>query len=96
MLKTPSVFEFAAIPQVMAMATFALFYNNYCVFEGKGSKIRRGLAVKLMQRATDINSVKKIYLEYATEISKKSRQILGTNPKDESFKKISLACANVL
>ena len=33
----------------MAMATFDLFYNNHDLFVKNGSKIRRGLAVKLIQ-----------------------------------------------
>lgn len=48
-LTDPTVFHFAAIPQVMGVASLALFYNNYDVFEKRGTKIRRGLAVKLIQ-----------------------------------------------
>jgi farnesyl-diphosphate farnesyltransferase len=48
-LQNPSVFQFAAIPQVMALATFHHFYNNYNIYQRKDNKIRRGLALHLMQ-----------------------------------------------
>jgi farnesyl-diphosphate farnesyltransferase len=40
-LESPQVFAFCAIPQVMAIATLALCYNNGKVFEGV-VKMRRG------------------------------------------------------
>jgi farnesyl-diphosphate farnesyltransferase len=40
------VFKFCAIPQVMAIATLDLCYNNYEVFK-REIKIRKGLAVKV-------------------------------------------------
>jgi farnesyl-diphosphate farnesyltransferase len=45
-LKNKSVFKFCAIPQVMAIATLALCYDNYQVFQ-TNVKIRKGLAVKV-------------------------------------------------
>lgn len=46
-LTDKKVFNFCAIPQVMAIATLALCYNNYNVFTGV-VKIRRGLTAKIM------------------------------------------------
>ena len=40
-LRNPQVFSFCAIPQIMAIATLALCYNNGDVFEGV-VKMRRG------------------------------------------------------
>ena len=40
-LEDPQVFAFCAIPQVMAIATLAMCYNNGKVFEGV-VKMRRG------------------------------------------------------
>jgi farnesyl-diphosphate farnesyltransferase len=40
-LKHPQVFSFCAIPQIMAIATLYLCYNNGAVFEGV-VKMRRG------------------------------------------------------
>lgn len=42
-LRDQSVFNFCAIPQVMAIATLALVYRNPAVFE-RNIKIRRGEA----------------------------------------------------
>jgi hypothetical protein len=80
----------------MALATFALFYNNYDIFCKSGNKIRRGLAVKLMLEANDIEKVKSIYFNYAVEIHRRARSNFGKNKTDESFEKVSLACANVI
>lgn len=46
-LKDKKIFNFCAIPQVMAIATLALCYNNYEVFQGV-VKIRRGQTAKIM------------------------------------------------
>jgi farnesyl-diphosphate farnesyltransferase len=46
-LHEPTVFNFCAIPQTMAIATLALCYNNYQVFQ-KEVKIRKGEAVHLI------------------------------------------------
>ena len=48
-LRNQSVFEFCAIPQVMAIATLALLFRNYDVYR-KVVKIRKGqtLAVSIL------------------------------------------------
>eukprot|EP00026_Physarum_polycephalum_P008282 Phypoly_transcript_08364.p1 GENE.Phypoly_transcript_08364~~Phypoly_transcript_08364.p1 ORF type:complete len:435 (+),score=48.99 Phypoly_transcript_08364:174-1478(+) len=46
-LKEKRIYNFCAIPQVMAIATLALCYNNYNVFTGV-VKIRRGQTAKIM------------------------------------------------
>ena len=94
-LKEPSVFQFAAIPQVMAIATFDLFYNNYDLFTKRGTKIRKGLAIKLIQHATDFENTKKIYLQHVLNISATARSNLGKNPEDQSFESILINCARV-
>ena len=47
MLRDPTVFQFCAVPQVMAVATLAKLYNNPDVFTGV-VKISKGLACQLM------------------------------------------------
>lgn len=80
----------------MGIASLALFYNNYDVFRKRGGvKIRRGLAVLLIQEATDIEKVKKIYFDFAADISYRARANLGRNPQDKSFEAIAIACAEV-
>eukprot|EP01111_Echinosteliopsis_oligospora_P004680 TRINITY_DN1772_c0_g1_i1.p1 TRINITY_DN1772_c0_g1~~TRINITY_DN1772_c0_g1_i1.p1 ORF type:complete len:410 (-),score=105.60 TRINITY_DN1772_c0_g1_i1:5-1234(-) len=46
-LRDKNIFNFCAIPQVMAIATLAKCYNNYDVFTGV-VKIRRGQTAKIM------------------------------------------------
>ncbi|XP_067423704.1 squalene synthase-like isoform X3 [Emydura macquarii macquarii] len=67
-LKNQSVFNFCAIPQVMAIATLAACYNNKQVFRGV-VKIRKGQAVTLMMDATNIQAVKAIMYQYVEESS---------------------------
>jgi farnesyl-diphosphate farnesyltransferase len=94
-LENKTVFRFAAIPQLMAIASISLFYNNPEIFSKKGNKIRKGLAVKLILSAEDFESVKQIYYDYAIHISQTSRAVLGRNDKDKSFNSISVATSNV-
>ncbi|EPY77491.1 squalene synthase [Camelus ferus] len=86
-LRNQSVFNFCAIPQVMAIATLAACYNNQQVFRGV-VKIRKGQAVTLMMDATNMPAVKAIIHQYMEEIyqripdsdqcSGKTRQIIST------------------
>ncbi|XP_028377585.1 squalene synthase isoform X1 [Phyllostomus discolor] len=85
-LRNQSVFNFCAIPQVMAIATLAACYNNQQVFKGV-VKIRKGQAVTLMMDATNMPAVKAIIYQYMEEIyhripdsdasSSKTRQIIS-------------------
>nr|XP_006115892.1 squalene synthase-like [Pelodiscus sinensis] len=75
-LKNQSVFNFCAIPQVMAVATLAACYNNKQVFRGV-VKIRKGQAVTLMMDATNIQAVKAIMYQYVEEIY---RKVPSTHP----------------
>ncbi|ORY46410.1 farnesyl-diphosphate farnesyltransferase [Rhizoclosmatium globosum] len=95
-LKEPSVIHFCAIPQVMAIASIALFFNNSVVFTKGGLKIRRGLAVKLIYEGTTFEGVKNVFKRYALEIAKQNSKRVGTNPKDESFMPMSIACSKVI
>lgn len=86
-LRNQSVFNFCAIPQVMAIATLAACYNNQQVFKGV-VKIRKGQAVTLMMDATNMPAVKAIICQYMEEIyqripnsdptSGKTRQIISS------------------
>ena len=49
-----------------------------------------------IQEATSIEKVKKIYLDYAMDISFRARANLGKNPLDKSFEQIAIACAEVM
>ncbi|KAJ3122113.1 bifunctional farnesyl-diphosphate farnesyltransferase/squalene synthase [Physocladia obscura] len=95
-LKEPSVLHFCAIPQVMAIASIALFFNNNVVFTKGGLKIRRGLAVKLIYEATTFDGVKEVFKKYALDIARQNSLRVGKNPKDESFMPISEACSDIV
>ncbi|MED6282147.1 Farnesyl-diphosphate farnesyltransferase [Characodon lateralis] len=69
-LRNQSVFNFCAIPQVMAIATLSTCYNNPMVFQGV-VKIRKGQAVTLMMEATNMRAVQTIIAQYSQEILKK-------------------------
>lgn len=69
-LKDQKIFNFCAIPQVMAIATLAEIYNNPDVF-CKNVKIRKGLAAKLIMDTKDINDVGKTFNYFITQIEKK-------------------------
>ncbi|KAL2082192.1 hypothetical protein ACEWY4_022010 [Coilia grayii] len=69
-LRNQSVFNFCAIPQVMAIATLSACYNNPMVFQGV-VKIRKGQAVTLMMQATNMAAVKSIIAQYSQEMLQK-------------------------
>ncbi|KAG9468664.1 squalene synthase-like isoform X2 [Eleutherodactylus coqui] len=83
-LRNQSVFNFCAIPQVTAVATLAACYNNRQVFKGV-VKIRRGQAVTLMVKATNIHAVRAIVYQYVNEID---RKISMRDPSAERTKSI--------
>ncbi|KAH0894626.1 hypothetical protein HID58_057055 [Brassica napus] len=55
-LRDPSIFRFCAIPQIMAIGTLALCYNNVQVFRGV-VKLRRGLTAKVIDRTKTMADV---------------------------------------
>jgi farnesyl-diphosphate farnesyltransferase len=87
-LKHQSVFNFCAIPQVMAIATLALVFNNKDVYQ-KNVKMRKGEAVKLIMAATNIHNVVAIFREYLHILSKKN------DARDPNFMNISIAVGRV-
>ncbi|ROL45223.1 Squalene synthase [Anabarilius grahami] len=78
-LRNQSVFNFCAIPQVMAIATLSACYNNPQVFHGV-VKIRKGQAVTLMMQATNMGAVQSIIAQYSQEILQK---VSVTDPSRE-------------
>lgn len=87
-LKEQSVFNFCAIPQVMAIATLALVFRNKDVFQ-KNVKIPKGEACELMLEVGNLRSVSAIFRKYLKIIHNKN------TPKDPNFTRISLAIAKV-
>ncbi|CAO3663441.1 unnamed protein product [Umbelopsis ramanniana] len=83
-LKNQSVFNFCAIPQVMAIATLALVFNNKDVYQ-RNVKLRKGTAVKLIMASTNMDNVVAIFREYLHVLSCKN------DAADPNFMKISIA-----
>eukprot|EP00049_Salpingoeca_infusionum_P011727 m.205305 g.205305 ORF g.205305 m.205305 type:complete len:416 (-) comp15014_c1_seq2:4970-6217(-) len=78
-IKTETIFNFCAIPQVMAIATLSLCYNNGSVFE-QNVKIRRGTAVQLMMKATNMQNILEIFSQYSVELRRKFNPSNQTAP----------------
>ncbi|TPX32108.1 squalene synthase [Synchytrium microbalum] len=91
LLQNQTVFQFAAIPQVMAIASIALFFNNAVIFQRAGLKIRRGLAVKLILGCNSFDSVKDIYRGYIKDLTLANDIRVGSNPYDKSFLRVGQA-----
>jgi hypothetical protein len=87
-LKNQSVFNFCAIPQVMAIATLSLVFNNLDIYQ-RNIKIRKGQAVKLIMDSTDMDNVVAIFRQYVFEISRKNE---ATDP---NFMEISMSIGRV-
>lgn len=63
-VRSPDVFNFVAIPQVMAIATLAECYNNGRVFEGV-VKIRRSKTAQLVLNTKNMDALYKVFLTYS-------------------------------
>ena len=88
-LKEQSVFNFAAIPQSMAIATLELVFRNPKVFE-KNIKISKGEACRIMMQSTqNLKLVCEVFRDYTRKIHKKN------TPRDPNFLKISITCGKV-
>ncbi|CAD6578312.1 MAG: bifunctional farnesyl-diphosphate farnesyltransferase/squalene synthase [Alectoria sarmentosa] len=88
-LKEQSVFNFAAIPQSMAIATLELVFRNPKIFE-KNIKITKGEACRIMMQSTqNLKLVCEVFREFTRKIHKKN------TPRDPNFLKISIACGKI-
>ncbi|XP_031271622.1 squalene synthase-like [Pistacia vera] len=69
-LKNPAIFRFCAIPQVMAIGTLALCYNNIEVFRGV-VKMRRGLTAKVIDRTNKMSDVYGAFYDFSCMLKSK-------------------------
>ncbi|ODQ67741.1 squalene synthetase [Nadsonia fulvescens var. elongata DSM 6958] len=83
-----SVFTFCSIPQVMAIATLELVYQNPKVFQ-TNIKIRKGQAATLISESETMAGVCRIFREYIRKIHHKSR------PEDPNYLRIGIACGKI-
>lgn len=85
-LKEQSVFNFAAIPQSMAIATLELVFRNPDIFK-KNVKITKGEACRIMTQSTQsLKLVCEVFRTFTRKIHKRN------SPRDPNFVKISVAC----
>lgn len=88
-IKEQSVFNFVAIPQIMAIATLALVFRNTSLFD-RNVKISKGDACKLMYQSTQTTEV--LFRGFRDCV----RQLRAKNdPNDPQFLTISTSCAGV-
>lgn len=88
MVKDPSSFNFCAIPQVMAIATLALVFNNRDVLH-KNIKIRKGTTCKLILASRTMPGVVQVFKQYIQIINHKSPV------EDPNYLKIGIRCGEI-
>ncbi|CAD7697170.1 unnamed protein product [Ostreobium quekettii] len=96
MLQNQQVFRFCAIPQVMAIGTLALCFNNGGVFEGE-VKMRRGQTCVIFESVESMKDVYKYFREFAGTIGAKCQaSVLKRDPNSrktmETIEKIEELC----
>ncbi|KAF9676075.1 hypothetical protein SADUNF_Sadunf09G0100700 [Salix dunnii] len=69
-LQEPGIFRFCAIPQVMAIGTLALCYNNINVFKGV-VKMRRGLTAQIIHRTKTMADVYGAFFDFSCMLKSK-------------------------
>ncbi|KAF5786123.1 Squalene synthase [Helianthus annuus] len=69
-LRDPAIFRFCAIPQIMAIGTLALCYNNVQVFQGV-VKMRRGLTAKVIDRTRTMGDVYQAFYDFSSMLKSK-------------------------
>nr|ADC32654.1 squalene synthase [Aralia elata] len=69
-LRDPAIFRFCAIPQIMAIGTLALCFNNIQVFRGV-VKMRRGLTAKVIDRTKTMSDVYGAFFDFSCLLKSK-------------------------
>ncbi|KAK6121489.1 hypothetical protein DH2020_044768 [Rehmannia glutinosa] len=69
-LRDPANFRFCAIPQIMAIGTLALCYNNVEVFRGV-VKMRRGLTAKVIDQTKTMSDVYGAFYDFSLMLKSK-------------------------
>lgn len=82
-LRDPNIFRFCAIPQVMAIATLSLCYNNHNVFTGV-VKMRRGETAKVWHDLEDMGDLLALFRVYTRVLSAKAQGQAVNDPNQEA------------
>ena len=88
LLKNQSVFNFAAIPQVHAIATIALCFMNKDILH-RNVKIRKAEAVEILMKTRNPREAADKFVYYARKIHHK------LSPADPNFIKLSIALSRI-
>ena len=89
-LKEQSIFNFAGIPQTMAIATLDLCFQNYSMFE-RNVKITKGQTCRIMIDSTqNLRKLCEVFRRHARKILRKNK------PGRHNYQKISETVAKVL
>eukprot|EP00239_Pterosperma_sp_CCMP1384_P006392 CAMPEP_0197856264 /NCGR_PEP_ID=MMETSP1438-20131217/28246_1 /TAXON_ID=1461541 /ORGANISM="Pterosperma sp., Strain CCMP1384" /LENGTH=429 /DNA_ID=CAMNT_0043471669 /DNA_START=150 /DNA_END=1439 /DNA_ORIENTATION=+ len=93
-LKQREIFKFCAIPQVMAISTLALIYDNDEVFWRTGVKVRKGLAARIITETPNMNAVYYWFCHFARDIGSKVKPGRDPNGRKtlELIEKIEETC----
>lgn len=89
MLRNDQVFQFCAVPQVMAIATLDKLYSNPDVFTGV-VKIRKTLACKLILNSRNMEEVCSLFSEFASNILNR------VDATDPSAQRVIASCEQIL
>ncbi|KAJ4760565.1 Squalene synthase [Rhynchospora pubera] len=97
-LKDQAIFRFCAIPQVMAIGTLALCYNNVNVFKGV-VKMRRGLTARVIAETNTMKDVYGAFYEFSvlleSKIEDKDPNSSLTRKRIEVIKKACTASGSI-
>lgn len=88
LLKNQSIFNFCAIPQVMAIATLELCFENLDVFQ-KNIKIRRSLTALLISKAINPRDLSYIFVEFAQKMHSRA------DPSDPNYMKLCVLVGKI-
>ncbi|KAL4202186.1 hypothetical protein AMTRI_Chr02g219820 [Amborella trichopoda] len=69
-LRDPAIFRFCAIPQIMAIGTLALCYNNVELFRGV-VRMRRGLGARVMDETRSMADVYGAFFDFSCMLRSK-------------------------
>ncbi|KAA1127058.1 bifunctional farnesyl-diphosphate farnesyltransferase/squalene synthase [Puccinia graminis f. sp. tritici] len=89
LLKNQSIFNFCAIPQVMAIATLELCFENLDVFQ-KNVKIRRSLMALLISKAINPRDLSYIFVDFAHRIHQRA------DPSDPNYLKLCVLVGKII
>jgi farnesyl-diphosphate farnesyltransferase len=89
-LRDPAIFQSCAIPQIVAIGTLALCYNNVQVFRGV-VRLRRGLIAKVIDRTKTMDDVYGAFYDFScmlqTKVDNNDPNAMKTLNRLETIKK---------